>query len=545
MESISFVIGKAVQELFDISVIVTLERPDPKYGDIATNVAMQLAKSLAKNPREIADKLAVELQKNDMFTEVVVAGPGFINVRLTDSAVMQLIRAEPARARQGKVVVIETNNPNPFKAMHIGHAYNAILADTMANLYALSGATVKRVSYHGDVGLHVGKAMWAVLRDTGGDVAKLNAIHPDERNKYMSTMYAAGSRAYDESDEAKREIDELARQSFLLDDMAYKTIYELCKAWSFEDIDKLVARLGNVPIIRRYVESETEAPGKKVIVDHTPDVFTLSNGAYIFEGSKHGSFDNAYIASNGNGLYGAHDMGLVQLKYADFPDMDECVVVTGNEQGAYFTGVIAACELAIPALKNKLFNYPTGLVKLSTGKMSSRSGDVLEVGWLFDEFSEAIRQRGGVPNEGIVAGALRYQFLKVKIGSDVVFDINDAVSLTGNTGNYLQYAYARAKSILQKTNKIVIPTTFRSEDRLLARKLSEYVEVIDRATHALEPHVICTYLFELAQEFNRYYETNKVIGSEHEVQRVGIVAIYADTLKAGLAVLGITAPEKM
>ncbi len=98
---------------------------------------------------------------------------------------------------------------------------------------------------------------------------------------------------------------------------------------------------------------------------------------------------------------------------------------------------------------------------------------------------------------------------------------------------------------MQKTNKIVIPTTFRSEDRLLARKLSEYVEVIDRATHALEPHVICTYLFELAQEFNRYYETNKVIGSEHEVQRVGIVAIYADTLKAGLAVLGITAPEKM
>lgn len=540
------IIAAIVKKVFDQDVDVALTRPDPQFGDWATNVAMQLAGAVGRNPREIAESLAAELRHSGEFAEVTVAGPGFINIRLSEAALLEATRQEPSKARAGKTVVIETNNPNPFKAMHIGHAYNAILADTMANLYAVSGATVRRVSYHGDVGLHVGKSMWAILRDTGGDKTKLMAIPVEERNRYMSKMYAEGSRAHKEDPEAKAAIDELAKQSFTLDDPAYKEIYDLCAQWSYDAIDAIVARLGNVPTVRRYVESETEQPGKQLIISHTPDVFTLSDGAYIFEGSKYGSFDNVYIGSNGNGLYGAHDMGLVQLKYADFPNLDESVVVTGNEQGAYFKGVIAASELAIPALKGKLFNYPTGLVKLSTGKMSSRTGDVLEIGWLFDEFKKAIEARGGVPDEEIVAGALRYQFLKVKIGSDVVFDINEAVSLTGNTGSYLQYAHARARSIIRKaTAEVQYPAGVQSEDRPLVYKMGEYYEIIELAARTLEPHHVCNYLFELAQEFNRYYEKNHVIGDEHEAHRLSLVALYADTLKAGLTVLGIAAPEQM
>lgn len=539
-------ISQAVKKLFNQDLEVEVSRPDPQFGDFASNVALQLAKPLGRNPREIAEDLAAELRLAGDFSEVTVAGPGFINIRLNAAGLLAATRQDPTPTRSNQTIVIETNNPNPFKAMHIGHAYNAILADTMANLYAVSGATVRRVSYHGDVGLHVGKSMWAILRDTGGDKTKLTAIPVEERNRYMSKMYAEGSRAHKEDPEAKAAIDELAKQSFTLDDPVYKEIYDVCAQWSYDAIDAIVARLGNVPTVRRYVESETEQPGKQLIISHTPDVFTLSDGAYVFEGSKYGSFDNVYIGSNGNGLYGAHDMGLVQLKYADFPNLDESVVVTGNEQGAYFKGVIAASELAIPALKGKLFNYPTGLVKLSTGKMSSRTGDVLEIGWLFDEFKKAIEARGGVPDEEIVAGALRYQFLKVKIGGDVVFDINEAVSLTGNTGSYLQYAHARARGIMGKSETAPgLLTAVDDEDRMLVRKLGEYQDVVDVASRQLEPHHICTYLFELAQEFNRYYEKNQVIGSDKEAHRLSLVATYADTLKAGLTVLGIHAPDRM
>ena len=540
------IISQVVKQLFDQDISVQLTRPDPKFGDFATNVALQLAKPLGKNPREIAEMIAENLRKEEEFSEVSVAGPGFINVKLSDQSVLNSLKKEPTTKRAGQTVVIETNCPNPFKAMHIGHALNAILADTMANLLAVDGAIVHRVSYHGDVGTHVGKSMWAILREIDGDVNKLNEIPADKRNEFMSRMYVEGARAAKESPEAKAEIDELAKQSFVLDDPLYKQVYEICKSWSFAEIDSNVGRLGNVPIERRYVESETEELGKSLIKEKTPEVFTKSDGAYVFKGSKYGAFDNVFIGSHGNGLYGAHDMGLIQLKYKDYPNLDLSITVNGEEQAAYFRGVIAASELSIPALKGKLFNYATGLVKLTTGKMSSRTGEVVTIGWLFDEFKKAIENAGGEPTDDVIAGALRYQFLKVKIGGDVIFDINDAVSLTGNTGSYLQYAHARARGILTKSDKeIAFPTELFDEDKMLVRKLSEYVDVVDHAKESLEPHHICTYLFELAQEFNRYYEKNQVIGSDKEAHRVGIVAIYADILKAGLAILGIVAPDRL
>ena len=540
------IISQVVKQLFDQDISVQLTRPDPKFGDFATNVALQLAKPLGKNPREIAEMIAENLRKEEKFSEVSVAGPGFINVKLSDQSVLNSLKKEPTAKRAGQTVVIETNCPNPFKAMHIGHALNAILADTMANLLAVDGAIVHRVSYHGDVGTHVGKSMWAILREIDGDVNKLNETPADKRNEFMSRMYVEGARAAKESPEAKAEIDELAKQSFVLDDPLYKQVYEICKSWSFDEIDSSVGRLGNVPIERRYVESETEELGKSLIKEKTPEVFTKSDGAYVFKGSKYGAFDNVFIGSHGNGLYGAHDMGLIQLKYKDYPDLDLSITVNAEEQAAYFRGVIAASELSIPALKGKLFNYATGFVKLATGKMSSRTGEVVTIGWLFDEFKKAIENAGGEPTDDVIAGALRYQFLKVKIGGDVIFDINDAVSLTGNTGSYLQYAHARARGILAKSDKeIAFPTELFDEDKMLVRKLSEYVDVVDRAKESLEPHHICTYLFELAQEFNRYYEKNQVIGSDKEAHRVGIVAIYADILKAGLAILGIVAPNKI
>ncbi len=539
-------IESAIKKVFNVDTEVVLTRPEPEFGDYATNIAMQLAKQVGDNPRKIAERIAEELSETGNYEAVEIAGPGFINIRLKPTDLLAHTRREPTPVRAGEVVVIETNNPNPFKPMHIGHAYNATLADTMANLVAISGATVKRVSYHGDVGAHVGKSMWALLRYIDGDTNKLNEIPLEERNAFMGKMYAEGAKAAKEDDAAQLEIDALAKQSFKREDPLYKAVYDTVFDWSFAQIDSTVARLGNIPTERRYLESEADPIGVKTVQDNVPNVFQESDGALLFKGSEHGSFDNAFVASNGRGLYAARDLGLIQLKATDYPQMDECIVVTGSEQAAYFKGVIAAAELALPELKDKLVNYPTGLVKLSTGKMSSRTGDVITIDWLFTEFSKAITSRGGTADDKIVAGALRYQFLKVKIGSDVVFDVNEAVSLTGNTGSYLQYAHARARRILEKAEQtVVMPAEVRPEDRLLVRKLGEYSEVVTQATKTLEPHGICTYLFELAQEFNRYYEANKVLGSDHEQHRLGLVALYADTLRAGLLILGIHAPDSM
>lgn len=537
-------IAQIITDEFGIETNVVLTRPEPQFGDYATNVALQLAGKLGKPPRDVATQIAEKLRETGEFESVDVAGPGFINLVLAPQALLDLTKKEPIPKRAGQTVVIETNNPNPFKAMHIGHAYNAILGDTIANLLAVDGAKTYRVSYHGDVGLHVGKSMYSLLRYADGDFGKIEAIPEDERNSFMSKMYAEGSKAYKEDEAAKAEINDLAEQSFEPKTALYIQIYDLCKKWSFEQIDKLVARLGNVPTERRFLESDADVYGVKTVKDNTPKVFKQSDGAYIFEGSKYGAFDNAFIASNGRGLYAARDLGLMQYKN-EYYHPDHSYIVTGNEQAAYFKGVIAAAGQIWPEQAGQTVNIPTGLVKLTTGKMSSRDGDVIEIGWLFDQFAEAINARGGEPDDEIIAGALRYQFLKVKIGGDVVFDVNEAVSLTGNTGSYLQYAHARARRILEKLDSVQLPTEVRSEDRLLVRKLGEYREVIDLATGSLEPHHICNYLFELAQEFNRYYEKNQVVGSELEAHRAGLVAVYADTLRAGLMILGIAAPNKM
>lgn len=546
MKNLREAIAAAVAETLNVQADIVLIRPDPEFGDFATNVALQLAKQVGQNPRAIAEALAEQLQTSlTEINEVSVAGPGFINIRLSDQALLdQVAEKLPAQSKK-QTVVIETNNPNPFKAMHIGHAFNAILADTIANLIEQSGAATYRVSYHGDVGAHVGKSMYSLLKFVDGDVDKLQTVELADRNKFMSQMYADGAAAYKSDPAAKEQIDELARRSFTREDPVYAAVYDTCKAWSFEQIDELVGRLGNKPVERRFLESDADARGVPIVKANVPKVFQESDGALIFPGSKYGSFDNVFVSARGLGLYGARDLGLMKLK-EEYYHPDKSYIVTAEEQRDYFKGVLAAAELCMPEMKDVTVNISTGTVKLTTGKMSSRTGEVIEVAWLFDQVSDAISARGGTPNDDFVAAVLRYQFLKVRVGGDVVFDIGQAVSLEGNSGPYLQYAHARARSILSKTTvAAVAPDILESGERALVRKLSEFPDVVQSATQDLSPHLICTYLYELAQEFNRFYEKNRVIGDTREAERLYLVHRYAAVLKQGLELLGIHAPEQM
>jgi arginyl-tRNA synthetase len=544
MHELTKLIQITVQNLFNETAEVELTRTDEQFGDYATNVALRLSKKLEQNPREIATQITEALE-SDHIAKAEVAGPGFINITLTENALVALAESPHSTTIQPQSVVIETNNPNPFKAMHIGHAFNAIIADTVANILEASGDAIYRVSYHGDVGLHVGKSMYSLLKFVDGSPQKLQEVTPELRNNFMSKMYAEGAKAYKEDESAKAEIDELTKQSFTREDPVYAAVYDTCKDWSFELIDQTVARLGNKPVERRFLESDADVRGVKIVKDNVPKVFQESDGALVFAGSKYGSFDNAFVTSRGLGLYGARDLGLMQLKN-EYYHPKKSYIVTAEEQKDYFKGVIAAAELCLPDLKNVTVNISTGTVKLSTGKMSSRDGDVLEISWLFDQIAAAIKERGNEPTDESIAGSLRYQFLKVRIGSDVVFDVNEAVSLQGNSGPYLQYAHARACSILQKSSQE--PADLQQLDtaeRSLLRKISEYNEVVNRAQVELMPHHVCTYLYELAQTFNRFYEQSRVIDDPREAIRINLVSKYAQTLKNGLDLLGIHAPEKM
>ncbi len=546
-------IGAIIKDVYNEDVVAVLTRPDEQFGDYATNVAMQLAGRLQKNPREIAETIASRLQ-GEMIAKAEVAGPGFINLTLQDDVLVTQLTTASSKPLAGNVVVAEYSDPNPFKVLHAGHLYTSVVGDAIANLLEQAGAEVHRVNFGGDVGLHVGKTMWAILEELGGEnPEKLEGIPENERSEWMAAAYIRGTNAYEEDEAAKQEIIALNKRVYALHtendhDSALARIYWTTRQWSYDYFDAFYARIGT-EFEKYYPESAVAGLGLQTVQEQLEKgVFQQSNGAVVFVGEDHGLHTRVFINSEGIPTYEAKDVGLIMTKWQDY-HFDKSVVITGNEQQQYMEVVLKAVEQFAPELVEATAHLTHGIVKLQGGvKMSSRKGNILRAVDVLNAAAEANKAATGKDDEVVVLGAVKYAFLKQRTGGDIIYDPKESVSIEGNSGPYLQYAHARARSILRKADfkELVRETeSFEAGERALARKLSEYQEVVERATEELMPHHIATYLYELAQTFNRFYENNRVIDDPRQALRLNLVAIYADILKRGLKLLGITAPEQM
>ena len=550
-------IGQACDKLFAMQPNrIALERPDAQFGDYAVNVAMQLAKPLGRPPRDIAQELVSELESLEEVESVGVAGPGFINITLQDSLVWQQAQTEPAKIMEGLKVLAEYSDPNPFKPLHAGHLYTTLVGDAMARLVEAAGADTVRLNFGGDVGLHVGRTMWAILQSVGGeDVSAVEAIPVDERAAWMGARYVEGTRAYDNDEQAKAEIIALNKRVYVLHTdndttSGFAQIYWLLRANSYDFFKQLYQSLQAIEFDRFIPESEVTPLGLETVRKQLADgVFKESDGAVVFDGEAHGLHTRVFINSEGLPTYEAKDVGLSLTKWKDY-GFDESIIITAAEQAQYMQVVIKAIEQFAPDPAKKTRHLTHGTVKLAGGvKMSSRKGNIL----MADDILQAARDAGTASGQAstneIMLGAVKYAFLKNRVGSDVVYDPQESISMEGNSGPYLQYAHARARSILRKAGDVQAQVdekaTFDTQERLLARKLSEYAETIQLATVELAPHHICSYLYELAQVFNRFYEQSKVIGDDRQNIRLALVSQYAKTLHDGLSLLGIHSPEQM
>jgi arginyl-tRNA synthetase len=455
-----------------------------------------------------------------------------LNITLKTGDIWNMARAAANAPKRlaGQEILVEFGDPNPFKEMHIGHLYSYIVGDSIARLFEASGASVKRLSYHGDVGLHTAKAIWGMQNQPEG--------------LDLGQYYAAGARAYEDDEEAAIRIQAINEHIYKKDDEQINALYEQGKKASFEYFDKTLARLG-VKNDRRYLESESAPIGIDFVRRHTPAVFSESEGAIVYKGEKAGLHTRVFITSKGLPTYEAKDLGLAELKNQDYPSADRSIIITANEQSEYFKVMLAALNEFDPALAGKTTHLSHGFLSLSTGKMSSRTGEVYSaVSLLADAENEAKKLYPDSRPETYLA-AIKYGFLKHRLGGDIVYDLAESVSVEGNSGPYLQYAYARANGILQKINIAEAAEELESDERSLARKISEYPEAVAKATEELMPHYIATYLYELAQVFNRFYENNRVVGDPREATRGALVQAYAGALKSGLSLLNIEAPERV
>lgn len=547
------IIATACADIFGISAAVELTRPDEQFGDYATNIALQLAKQVGKSPRDIAAALTESLQNHTFITEVTVAGPGFLNIRLSDTALRAALDTKPQQRYSGQTVLVEYSDPNPFKPLHAGHLYTTLVGDVIARLVEHAGAQTTRLNYGGDVGLHTAKSMWAIIAHFGGEhPEKMEAIAVEDRPSWLGARYVEGNNAYEDDESAKQAIIECNKRVYRIHaendhESSFARMYWIGRQWSYDYFAVLYAQLRVSPFDRYIPESEVTELGFNTVREQLSNgVYETSDGAVIFDGEKYGLHKRVFINSEGLPTYETKDVGLSLTKWRDY-HFDTSIIITASEQQQYMEVVIKSIEQFAPEPAQRTLHLTHGVVKLQGGvKMSSRKGNIVSALDILAAAREAGEATGTEPNEDTILAAVKYAFAKARIGSDIAYDPKESIALEGNSGPYLQYAHARAKSIMGKSTVQPHDTaSFDEAERSLVRKLTEYCDVIDRATEELMPHHICTYLYELCQSFNRFYEHNRVIGDEREAARLWLVQRYAETLANGLGLLGITAPERM
>lgn len=569
-EIIKNLITKSLAELNLSAVDFVINYPEPSFGDYSTNVAMILAKQEGQNPKDLAEDIKNKIleQADPNIGDVQVAGPGFLNFYLTESfwenSLGEILKQGDnfgqSQEFAGQKIMVEYTDTNPFKEFHIGHLMGNIIGETLARLFIASGAEVKRACYQGDVGMNVAKALWGMLKletETPAEEATLS-----EKIKFLGQAYALGAKEYDEgSESAKEGILIINKKIYKRDDPKLNQVYDLGRRWSLEQFETIYERLGT-KFDYNFFESEVWPLAEKIVEEGLEkDIFEKSDGAVVFHGEKHDPKLHTRVFINSKGLvtYEAKDLALAQTKFKKYP-FGLSISITGHEQDAYFQVVLEAMRQVLPDIAPRVKHLSHGILVLPTGKMSSRTGQVVTAENLIDRIKEKVlekikdrdftaEEKDGVA-EKVAVGAIKYSILKQGIGKNIVFDFDKSLSFEGDSGPYLQYTYTRALSVLTKvgresTSEFQAPSSKDGTVRTLESLLSRLPEVVDDAYTSLAPQQLVSYLIEVAGAFNSFYAQNQIIGSENETYFLALTRATSIVLKNGLGFLAIPVLEKM
>lgn len=552
--------GKLSIELPDIH----LEHPDIlDHGDYSTNVALVAAKTSGKSPREIAESLKAEIDKNllEEIDRVEIAGPGFLNFYLSREffadSIGEIISSESfgrGDVLQGKKILFEYTDPNPFKPFHIGHLMSNAIGEALSRIAENMDAEVVRANYQGDVGLHVAKAIYGIMHteDREGQLKAGNDV--GGVSEWIGRCYAEGSNAYDSDSKIKMAVDEINRKIYDKSDLEINKIYDFGREVTLQAFEGIYKKLGT-KFDHYFFESDMVEIGLRIIREH-PEIFETSDGAVVFKGEKYDSTLHTRVFITGQGLpaYEAKELGLAVTKFERI-DPDLSITITAVEQKDYMRVVFEALRQIDSGLADKMAHVTHGMMRFTEGKMSSRKGNVITGESLIEEVEEIVaekikdrelseEERSGI-RTGVAVGAIKYSILRQSPGKDIIFDREKSLSFEGDSGPYLQYALVRAKSILAKSDRSSTdhPT---EEVPLIEQLLYQLPEITTRAWQEKAPQIVVEYLTQLAGAFNRFYAEGLIISDAPDSPyKIAITKAFGIVMERGLALLGIPVLAKM
>lgn len=585
-------IQKAIAALFNQQVdTFQLQPTNQEFEGSHTLVCFPLTKISRKGPEETAKTVGEYLVQNSGVVSRFNVVKGFLNLVLSDQVwvnVLQSIYAHPEYGQlpaNGKEIMIEYSSPNTNKPLHLGHLRNNFLGWSVSEIYKANGYTVHKVQIINDRGIHICKSMaaWKLYGD--GETPRNTGAKGDHLvGKYyveFDKAYKAQVNALMEKGASKEEAEKQAPIMQLASEMLRKweqkdpetvELWKMMNSWVYEGFEVTYRKMG-VDFDKLYYESDTYLLGKEEVMRGVEKgvFFQKEDGSVWVDLTSDGLDQKLLLRSDGTSVYMTQDIGTAILRFRDFPNITGQVYTVGNEQDYHFKTLFLILQKLGYEWAKHCYHLSYGMVDLPTGKMKSREGTVVDADDLMDEMNaeaeKQTRELGKLENmtadeahslfHMIGLGALKFFLLKVDPKKRMLFDPNESIQLQGFTGPFIQYTHARIKAILRKAevNGITVNaddlnavTSLEPAEREALQVLSIFENKLKEAAKEYSPSIIANYVYELAKEYNQFYQNIPIFNETDPAKlkfRIALSRAIADTIQRGMGLLGIEVPERM
>ena len=592
----------AVKELYGQEVpenLVQLQKTRSGFEGNLTLVVFPFLKISHKKPEDTAQDLGAYIKENCEAIADFNVVKGFLNLVIDKKAWLSLLNEMNQNEKFGEkpvtenspLVMIEYSSPNPNKPLHLGHVRNNLLGWSLAQIMEANGNKVVKTNIVNDRGIHICKSMLAWLKYGNGETPETSGKKGDhligdyyvafdkhyrEEVKELKAKYMAEGMDEESAEKKAKEESPLIKEAHEMlvkweqNDPEVRALWKKMNDWVYAGFDETYKALG-VGFDKIYYESNTYLVGKKKVEEGLAKglFFRKDDNSVWADLTGEGLDQKLLLRSDGTSVYMTQDIGTAEMRFNDFP-IDKMIYVVGNEQNYHFQVLSILLDRLGFKWGKELVHFSYGMVELPNGKMKSREGTVVDADDLIaamiadakqtseelGKFKDMSEEERNEIARVVGLGALKYFILKVDARKNMLFNPEESIDFNGNTGPFIQYTYARIRSILRKAaaEGITVPATLSAEMPLnekeieLIQKLNEFGAAVEQAGKDYSPSGIANYCYELTKAFNQFYHDYSILGADTEdekVVRLVLAQNVGKTLKNGMALLGIEVPERM